>query len=117
MPNNVVRSKGIVWLAQYNHVACYSEQGSSPMFIQLHIGWLAIVEAQQTQILAERQDVAAEWDPEYGNHHTQFVIIGTELDEEKLTKELDACLVNAQEIDADWQQFEDPYQWQIRPAR
>ncbi len=40
-----------------------------------------------------------------------------ELDEEKLTKELDACLVNAQEIDADWQQFEDPYQWQIRPAR
>lgn len=38
-------------------------------------------------------------------------------DEEKLTKELDACLVNAQEIDADWQQFEDPYQWQIRPAR
>ncbi|MCS2192654.1 hypothetical protein, partial [Staphylococcus aureus] len=27
------------------------------------------------------------------------------------------CLVNAQEIDADWQQFEDPYQWQIRPAR
>lgn len=29
----------------------------------------------------------------------------------------DACLVNAQEIDADWQQFEDPYQWQIRPAR
>ena len=32
-------------------------------------------------------------------------------------KELDACLVNAQEIDVDWQQFEDPYQWQIRPAR
>lgn len=27
------------------------------------------------------------------------------------------ALVNAQEIDADWQQFEDPYQWQIRPAR
>ena len=43
-------------------------------------------EAQQTQILAERQDVAAEWDPEYGDRHTQFVIIGTELDEEKLTK-------------------------------
>ncbi|WP_460374252.1 hypothetical protein, partial [Staphylococcus aureus] len=23
----------------------------------------------------------------------------------------------AQEIDGDWQQFEDPYQWKIRPAR
>ena len=26
-------------------------------------------EVQQTQILAERQDVAAEWDPEYGDRH------------------------------------------------
>ncbi|HHW7842375.1 TPA: GTP-binding protein [Staphylococcus aureus] len=118
MPNNVVRSKGIVWLAQYNHVACLLSQAGSSCNIHPVTYWVASMsEAQQTQILAERQDVAAEWDPEYGDRHTQFVIIGTELDEEKLTKELDACLVNAQEIDADWQQFEDPYQWQIRPAR
>lgn len=118
MSNNVVRSKGIVWLAQYNHVACLLSQAGSSCNIHPVTYWVASMsEAQQTQILAERQDVAAEWDPEYGDRHTQFVIIGTELDEEKLTKELDACLVNAQEIDADWQQFEDPYQWQIRPAR
>ncbi|HGZ9664034.1 TPA: GTP-binding protein [Staphylococcus aureus] len=118
MPNNVVRSKGIVWLAQYNHVACLLSQAGSSCNIHPVTYWVASMsEAQQTQILAERQDVAAEWDPEYGDRHTQFVIIGTDLDEEKLTKELDACLVNAQEIDADWQQFEDPYQWQIRPAR
>lgn len=93
---------------------------SSRVILQYSSSYILVAsmsEAQQTQILAERQDVAAEWDPEYGDRHTQFVIIGTELDEEKLTKELDACLVNAQEIDADWQQFEDPYQWQIRPAR
>ena len=43
-------------------------------------------EVQQTQILAERQDVAAEWDPEYGDRHTQFVIIGADLDEGAITK-------------------------------
>ncbi|EZH94371.1 CobW/P47K family protein [Staphylococcus aureus subsp. aureus 21275] len=118
MPNNVVRSKGIVWLAQYNHVACLLSQAGSSCNIHPVTYWVASMsEAQQTQILAERQDVAAEWDPEYGDRHTQFVIIGTDLDEGAITKELDACLVNAQEIDADWQQFEDPYQWQIRPAR
>lgn len=117
MPNNVVRSKGIVWLAQYNHVACLLSQAGSSCNIHPTYWVASMSEAQQTQILAERQDVVAEWDPEYGDRHTQFVIIGTDLDEEKLTKELDACLVNAQEIDVDWQQFEDPYQWQIRPAR
>lgn len=118
MPSNIVRSKGIVWLAQYNHVACLLSQAGSSCNIHPVTYWVASMsEAQQTQILAERQDVAAEWDPEYGDRHTQFVIIGTDLDEGTLTKELDACLVNAQEIDADWQQFEDPYQWQIRPAR
>ena len=29
MSNNVVRSKGIVWLAQYNHVACLLSQAGS----------------------------------------------------------------------------------------
>jgi G3E family GTPase len=37
------------------------------------------------KILAERQDVAAEWDPEYGDRHTQFVIIGADLDEGAIT--------------------------------
>ncbi len=64
---------------------------SSRVILQIYLVtyWVASMsEAQQTKILAERQDVAAEWDPEYGDRHTQFVIIGTELDEEKLTKEL-----------------------------
>jgi hypothetical protein len=42
----------------------------------------------------------------------EFVALQTyyaDLDEGAITKELDACLVNAQEIDGDWQQFEDPY--------
>ena len=36
------------------------------------------------------------------------MIIGTELDQEKIEKELDQCLVNGDEIDSDWNQLEDP---------
>jgi hypothetical protein len=38
-----------------------------------------------------------------------FKILCTELDQEKIVKELDQCLVNGDEIDSDWNQLEDPY--------
>ena len=42
---------------------------------------------------------------------TQFVIIGTDLDQEKISRELDACLIHSSEIDEDWRLLDSPYQW------
>ncbi|WP_258871177.1 GTP-binding protein [Staphylococcus pseudintermedius] len=44
----------------------------------------------------------ADWDHEYGDRHTQLVMIGIDLEEAAITAQLDACLLNSQEIDADW---------------
>lgn len=117
MSNNIVRAKGIVWLAQYNQVACLLSQAGSSCNISPVTYWVAAMSKEQReQILNQRPDVAQSWDIEYGDRNTQFVIIGTELDQEKIVKELDQCLVNGDEIDSDWNQLEDPYHWQIRKA-
>ncbi|MCH4477529.1 GTP-binding protein [Staphylococcus haemolyticus] len=117
MPNNIVRAKGIVWLAQYNQVACLLSQAGSSCNISPVTYWVAAMSKEQReQILNQRPDVAQSWDIEYGDRNTQFVIIGTELDQEKIVKELDQCLVNGDEIDSDWNQLEDLYHWQIRKA-
>ncbi|MCI2943266.1 GTP-binding protein [Staphylococcus haemolyticus] len=117
MPNNIVRAKGIIWLAQYNQVACLLSQAGSSCNISPVTYWVAAMSKEQReQILNQRPDVAQSWDIEYGDRNTQFVIIGTELDQEKIVKELDQCLVNGDEIDSDWNQLEDPYHWQIRKA-
>lgn len=117
MPNNIVRAKGIVWLAQYNQVACLLSQAGSSCNISPVTYWVAAMSKEQReQILNQRPDVAQSWDIEYGDRNTQFVIIGTELDQEKIVKELDQCLVSGDEIDSDWNQLEDPYHWQIRKA-
>lgn len=117
MPNNIVRAKGIVWLAQYNQVACLLSQAGSSCNISPVTYWVvAMSPEQREQILNQRPDVAESWDIEYGDRNTQFVIIGTELDQEQIIKELDQCLVNSDEIGSDWNQLEDPYQWQIRKA-
>ena len=115
MPQNIVRSKGIVWLAQYNEVACLLSQAGSSCNISPVTYWVASMSKEKREeILAQRRDVAESWDLEYGDRKTQFVIIGTDLDQEKIEKELDECLLNSSEINSDWHQLEDSYHWKIR---
>lgn len=115
MSESIVRAKGIAWLAQYNQVACLVSQAGTAVDIHPVTFWVATMpKAEKAAILQEREDVRADWDPEYGDRHTQLVIIGVDLDEEKITAELDACLLNNDEIDADWSQLENPYYWEIR---
>lgn len=115
MSESIVRAKGIAWLAQYNQVACLVSQAGTAVDIHPVTFWVATMpKAEKAAILQEREDVRADWDPEYGDRHTQLIIIGVDLDEEKITAELDACLLNSDEIDADWSQLENPYYWEIR---
>ncbi|MBA8760227.1 GTP-binding protein [Staphylococcus schleiferi subsp. coagulans] len=115
MSESIVRAKGIAWLAQYNQVACLVSQAGTAVDIHPVTFWVATMpKAEKAAILQEREDVRADWDPEYGDRHTQLVIIGVDLDEEKITAELDACLLNSDEIDANWSQLENPYYWEIR---
>lgn len=57
-----------------------------------------------------------DWDIEFGDRHTKLVFIGTDLDPEAITKELDQCLLTESEFDSDWSQLEDPFNWNINQA-
>lgn len=114
MPTNIIRAKGIVWLAQYNYVACLFSQAGS--FVNIHpiTFWVdAMKEEEKQEILRSRPEVKENWDPEYGDRETQFVIIGSDLNKEEITKALDQCLLNSEEIDTDWTKLNEPYQWQL----
>ncbi|MDE9981233.1 GTP-binding protein [Staphylococcus pseudintermedius] len=115
MSESIVRAKGIAWLAQYNNVSCLVSQAGTAVDIHPVTFWVASMpKAERAAILQERPDVRADWDPEYGDRHTQLVMIGIDLDEAAITAQLDACLLNSQEIDADWSQFSEPYGWEIQ---
>ncbi|RXK19121.1 GTP-binding protein [Macrococcus sp. DPC7161] len=115
MDKSIVRAKGIVWLANYDTVACLFSQAGPSVEINPITFWVdAMPEYEKNRILSDRPDVLEEWDLEYGDRHTKFVVIGVDLDQEMITKSLDACLVNYQEMEEDWKQFESPFQWQIR---
>ena len=83
MPQNIVRSKGLYGLRNITRLRVYChKQDRHVISAQLHIGLHQCLKKTE-EILAQRRDVAESWDIEYGDRNTQFVIIGTDLDQEK----------------------------------
>lgn len=114
MPENIVRAKGLAWLASRNDFAIMVSQAGRSVGIESVSYWVAAMPTEtRRQILAENREMAQTWDPEYGDRRNELVFIGIDLDKEAITKQLDECLVNEEEIVQDWNTLEDPYPWQI----
>lgn len=114
MPENIVRAKGLAWLASRNDFAIMVSQAGRSVGIEPVSYWVASMPTEtRRQILAENREMAQTWDPEYGDRRNELVFIGIDLDKEAITKRLDECLVNGKEIVQDWNTLEDPYPWQI----
>lgn len=114
MPENIVRAKGLAWLASRNDFAIMVSQAGRSVGIEPVSYWVAAMPTEtRRQILAENREMAQTWDPEYGDRRNELVFIGIDLDKEAITKRLDECLVNEEEIVQDWNTLEDPYPWQI----
>ncbi|MBU8572070.1 GTP-binding protein [Bacillus subtilis] len=114
MPKNVVRAKGIVWCASHNNLALLMSQAGPSVTIEPVSYWVAALpKLEQEQVKQQEPEILEEWDPEFGDRLTQLVFIGTDLDEETITKELDQCLLTEYEFDSDWSLFEDPFKWKL----
>lgn len=113
MTREIVRAKGIVWSAVQNEIAILlSQAGPAVRFEPVSYWVAALPEVQQKQVFEEDLNVLATWDAEYGDRGTQLVIIGIEMDESMIIRQLDACLLTDEEMQGDWKGLEDPFQWQ-----
>ncbi|WP_369888427.1 zinc metallochaperone ZinU [Bacillus halotolerans] len=114
MSKNVVRAKGIVWCASHNSLALLMSQAGPSVTIEPVSYWVAAMpKLEQEQIKQQEPEILEDWDPEFGDRLTQLVFIGTDLDEDAITKELDQCLLTEYEFDSDWSLFEDPFKWKL----
>lgn len=107
LPDSVVRSKGFVWLAGREFVYELGQAGPSTR-VETAGRWIAsLPEIERDLYRRNRSDLA--WDEEWGDRRTRLVFIGTGLDEDELVAELDACLLDDEELAADWDAFENPF--------
>jgi len=109
-PEEVVRAKGIVWLATRHRMAqSLSQAGPSIQFGPAGLWVAELPEGEQAALLSEHADLAAKWDPDYGDRSTKLVLIGLDLDRAELSASLDRCLLTEAEMGMDWTAFADGF--------
>lgn len=109
-PKEVVRSKGILWVATRNSMALsFSQAGVSRQLSPAGL-WIAALSREELRAYFgdEEPPRATDWDERWGDRVTKLVLIGIGLDPARLTASLDEALLTPEEMAADWRTFKDP---------
>jgi len=109
-PSEVVRAKGIVWLATRSDMAQnFSQAGPSIQFGPAG-RWIATLpEAEQAVYKQAEPKIAAAWHPVHGDRVNQIVFIGLSMNRRELCDQLDQCLLTEAEMTADLREFADRF--------
>jgi G3E family GTPase len=101
-PANVIRSKGMFWLASRpNDALNWSQAGGSLRADKAGVWWCSMPYKQRIQYASfvdNQTVIEKDWDKRFGDRHNEIVIIGQELNSNTITQELIACLCTEAEI-------------------
>jgi G3E family GTPase len=89
-------------------VISFSQAGPS-IQIGVHGFWIAsLPEEEQTKWLEEYPELRERWDPTHGDRMTELVLIGMDMDRERIVRALDNTTLTDEEMGMDWKTFTDP---------
>lgn len=92
-PDSIIRCKGLCWFSDEPEMAVVFETSGRQISAGYSGQWIASAPAgEQKKILAENPQIQKEWDSEVGDRMIKLCIIGQNLDKNKISEELDACL-------------------------
>ncbi|MBC6409889.1 MAG: GTP-binding protein [Ekhidna sp.] len=101
-PTTVIRSKGIFWIASRPDKAILWSQAGGSLKAEVYGRWWAGVPMKQralSEVYLENQDeIQKKWDKQWGDRMNELVLIGQDMDKEKITKDLNDCLLTDFEI-------------------
>ncbi|WP_068786793.1 GTP-binding protein [Paenibacillus phocaensis] len=111
-PEEVVRAKGLAWIAADHDVAAnLSQAGPSIQFGPAGYWLASLPESQREELFAEEPELRLRWDDTWGDRINELVFIGIEMDRSGIERELDACLLDEEEMQLDWAAFPNPLPW------
>jgi len=100
-PGNIIRSKGLFWLASRPDQALLWSQAGGSLKAEPYGRWWAAVPMKERAInqayMENQQAIMKKWDKQWGDRMNELVIIGQDLDKEEITAALKKCLVNEME--------------------
>jgi len=119
-PNNVIRSKGLFWLASRPEQALiWGQAGGSLKADSAGVWWSSMSfdsRISQLAFVENQAEIEKDWDTTFGDRKNEIVIIGQNLNEPLIRSLLDACLATDKELAAET--WKDGYQdnWPVERA-
>lgn len=99
-PRSLVRGKGRVWLAnEPNHSFAYSCAGCVHRLLPGGRWWASFGHAAWPSCPTHRRRLLDRWHPRFGDRGQELVFAAVDLDRERLSSDLDACLVPEDQLD------------------
>lgn len=95
--STVVRSKGFMWLSTENEYALYwSQAGGQIEVAEMGQWWASVDRAEWPEPYATtiQNDFSGQW----GDRRQELIFIGANMDQDAITKRLDACLATDDEM-------------------
>jgi G3E family GTPase len=109
----LIRSKGYFWLATRPKFACqWSQAGGIAHYGFAGMFWKAVPKESWPDDEEYLANIMEQWEEPFGDMRQELVFIGQNLDQEKITKDLDACLLSEEEMlkgHEYWATFDDPF--------
>lgn len=94
-PKEVIRAKGLFWIADDPQTAYIFEQSGKQKTATDDGKWIAAFpEYERKQILQMNPDIAEAWHPVYGDRVNKLVFIGRNMDKDAIIKALDDCITD-----------------------
>ncbi len=101
-PSSIIRSKGIFWIASRPEQAVLWSQAGGSLKAEIYGRWWASVPMKQramSEAYIDNQElIQKKWDKQWGDRMNELVFIGQEMDQDKITADLNACLLTDEEV-------------------
>lgn len=101
-PTNVIRTKGLFWLAAMPDRALnFSQAGGSLRIESAGSWWSSMLLSERmnyADFIDHRNDIESRWDADFGDKLNELVFIAQDLERDELHKQLDACLLTDEEV-------------------
>lgn len=101
-PANIVRSKGLFYLATRPQMALIWSQAGGNLRAEPGGWWWAALLKEEREShpswIESKDRILANWHPQFGDRKNEIVIIGQDLEPDQIAKELNACLVRIEEL-------------------
>ncbi len=114
-PDNIIRAKGMFWLASRRDEAInFSQAGGSSKIDYAGIWWASMSYQERTQysdFVYSQKEIEARWSANYGDRINELVFIGQNMDKDQVLHELENCLITGNEEELYKKQiaFTDPF--------